>query len=119
VTGPESAGMVESGTQVATPSQEVQRLEFPLQEAANAGLSTPAYSNPFAPAHPAMCTPPGLGAASGGFVGGSDIDVEETPRPISALDRRDVFEDQDPTPRRPPVRTADRDDSMSPFPGGI
>jgi serine/threonine-protein kinase RIM15 len=119
ITGPESAGTVEPGTQVVTPNQEIQRLEFPKFESPAAGLDMPTYSNPFAPAHPAMCTPPGLGTAAGALSGGSDIDVDETPRPISALERRDMFEDEDPTPRRPPVKTADRDDSMSPFPGGI
>jgi len=119
VTGPESAGIVESGTQVATPNQEMQRLEFSQLVSPAPGQDMPSYSNPFAPAHPAMCTPPGLGGAAGSLGGGSDIDVDETPRPISALDCRNVFEDEDPTPRRPPVKTADRDDSMSPFPGGI
>ncbi|EAQ89362.1 hypothetical protein CHGG_05981 [Chaetomium globosum CBS 148.51] len=119
VTGPESAGIVEPSTQVATPNQEIQRLEFPQLDSLPSSLDPPAYSNPFTPAHPAMCTPPGVGGAAAEFGSGSDIDVEETPRPISALDRRGPFEDEDPTPRRPPVSTADRDDSMSPFPGGI
>jgi len=45
---------------------------------------------------------------------------EVTPRPpaVTTLVQGD-FVDDDPTPRRPPVRTVDRDNDMSPFPGAI
>jgi serine/threonine-protein kinase RIM15 len=109
-----AASTAEPATQVVTPNQEVQRLEFPpLDEADSGSAATPAGVMTRTP-------PGGLGDAGGFFGGGkSDSDVEETPRPTSALQRAVFVEDEDPTPRRPPVRTADRDETMSPFPGGI
>ncbi|KAJ4290110.1 rim15, signal transduction response regulator [Collariella sp. IMI 366227] len=41
------------------------------------------------------------------------VDVDETPRPTSVV----MLEDEDPTPRRPPVRVEEREETMSPFPG--
>jgi serine/threonine-protein kinase RIM15 len=129
VAGSESAtSTVEPATQVVTPNREVGELEFPpeLEEEEEAGAepATPAYDNtPVAggqgqQGHPhsiAMRTPPGFE----GGVFGKHRDVDETPRPNPGMERGGMYEDPDPTPRRPPVRTADRDDTMSPFPGGI
>ncbi|KAL1841377.1 hypothetical protein VTJ49DRAFT_7107 [Mycothermus thermophilus] len=56
------------------------------------------------------------------------VDADETPRPGSTVatasgdqttpGASDTFEDEDPTPKRPPVRMEERDESVSPFEGG-
>jgi serine/threonine-protein kinase RIM15 len=112
ITGSESVSTLEPVTQVVTPIQEVQ-VEFPKLSSISFPV-TPTYSTSVedpGQGQPAMCTPPGLEA---GDFDKPAIDVAETPRPNPA-----VFVDEDPTPRRPPVRVAERDDTMSPFPGGI
>ncbi|KAK4247413.1 hypothetical protein C7999DRAFT_32189 [Corynascus novoguineensis] len=116
--GSESASTIEPATQVVTPNQEVQQPEFPRLETSALDPGTPAYSPLKEMRADAMRTPPGLEGGKCGSDDNGDIDVEETPRPSSALGRA-VYEDEDPTPRRPPVRTADRDESVSPFPGAI
>jgi len=113
----EGASTIEPATQVVTPIQEMHRLEFP-QLGTAADSSTPAYSPVDDLRADTFCTPPSLGAAAGELSNKAGVDAEETPRPSSALERA-VYVDEDPTPRRPPVRTADRDETMSPFPGGI
>lgn len=125
VAAPDSAG---------TPVQELQTLEFPaLGDAAAGPPLTPGFGPPHSSTatghHPKaaaaiLCTPPGpvfgKSAAPAADAAVDDDDVEETPRPTSAaVEHRMFFEDVDPTPRRPPVRTADRDANVSPFPGGI
>ena len=125
VAAPDSAG---------TPVQELQTLEFPaLGDAAAGPPLTPGFGPPHSSTatvhHPKaaaaiLCTPPGpvfgKSAAPAADAAVDDDDVEETPRPTSAAaEHRMFFEDVDPTPRRPPVRTADRDANVSPFPGRI
>ncbi|KAK4127056.1 hypothetical protein N657DRAFT_677743 [Parathielavia appendiculata] len=123
VAGSEDASTVEPATQVVTPNQEVQ-MEFPHLEGTAATVSaTPAYDTHVSKgqgqqSHPIVTrTPPGLEAGALGRHG-IGADVDETPRLTPVLGRDEVG-DPDPTPRRPPVRTADRDDTMSPFPEGI
>ncbi|KAK4240333.1 hypothetical protein C8A03DRAFT_31559 [Achaetomium macrosporum] len=112
--GSEVASTLEPVTQVVTPNQEL-RLDFPEQEPTVDPVTpaphTIAETQGQAPA--VVRTPPELEAGAS-----PDGDVDETPRPNSSLGRNPM-EDEDPTPRRPPVRTAERDDTMSPFPGGI
>ena len=125
VAAPDSAG---------TPVQELQTLEFPaLGDAAAGPPLTPGFGPPHSSTatghHPKaaaalLCTPPGpvfgKSAAPAADAAVDDDDVEETPRPTSAaVEHRMFFEDVDPTPRRPPVRTGDRDANVSPFPGRI
>ncbi len=119
VAAPDSA---DPATQVTTPAHEPQTIEFPA-------LEDPPLTPGFPPAHSAaghhhhhhgkpLFTPPGPVFGKSAAV--VDEDVEETPRPTSAaVERGMFFEDVEPTPRRKPVRTADRDASVSPFPGGI
>ncbi|KAL2153872.1 hypothetical protein VTH82DRAFT_2548 [Thermothelomyces myriococcoides] len=117
--GSESTSTVEPATQVVTPNQEVQQLEFPEIGASAPGPETPACTTPLkeAPTDTAR-TPPGAGEGEGELDDNQVVDVEETPRPTSALEKP-PFEDEDPTPRRPPVSTTSREDTVSPFPGTI
>ncbi len=125
VAAPDSASTAEPATQVGTPAQELQTFEFPA-------LEDPPLTPGFGPAHSSIAaghhstkvlfTPPGpvfsKSAATAAAI--VDEDVEETPRPTSAAVEHGIFfEDAEPTPRRQPVRTADRDENVSPFPGGI
>jgi serine/threonine-protein kinase RIM15 len=108
--GSESASTVEPATQVVTPNHDV-GFEFPNYEA-------PAEEGQGEKVLAVMGTPPGLEAGDHGKLGPGD--VEETPRPTSSRGAANmIVEDEDPTPRRPPVGTTDRDDTMSPFPGRI
>ncbi|KAL2261948.1 hypothetical protein VTK26DRAFT_2930 [Humicola hyalothermophila] len=80
-----------------------------------------------------LCTPPRPHSGGGACANAASGDVErpgveeesvgETPRPIASPAFAglglDVAEDWDPTPRRPPAKATDRDETISPFPGGI
>jgi serine/threonine-protein kinase RIM15 len=118
LTGSECASTVEPATQVVTPNQEVQ-LSFPEPDPMVYPVTHPVTPAPHTVAEnqgqtPAVVrTPPELETGTS-----HDVDVDETPRPSSSLGRNPI-EDEDPTPRRPPAKTADRDDTISPLPGGI
>ncbi|KAK4142593.1 uncharacterized protein C8A04DRAFT_13090 [Dichotomopilus funicola] len=111
-------------TQVATPKQELPQPSF-----TSALTTTPAaVSGGGLGALPTtLSTPPGHGNSSSREAQAAsaraeiDGDADETPRPASSVAGRAgvLLEDEDPTPRRPPVRTVDRDEAMSPFPGAI
>ncbi|KAL2182899.1 hypothetical protein L209DRAFT_746686 [Thermothelomyces heterothallicus CBS 203.75] len=116
--GSESASTAEPATQVVTPNQEVQQPEFPKIEASSPGSETPAYTPPKETRADAVRTPPSVGEGEGELDDKAVVDVEETPRPTSSLGKA-PFEDEDPTPRRPPVKVTDREESVSPFPGAI
>ena len=128
--GSESASTIEPASMVATPScceAGEGRLEFPGFEVGEEeipvtpGLGGEKGEEEAAAAHIQIVStppppPPGLGLEKGAAY----VDVEETPRPSSSLaGRGTVFVDEDPTPRRPPVRMMSRDETMSPFPGQI
>ncbi|KAL2160937.1 hypothetical protein VTH06DRAFT_8649 [Thermothelomyces fergusii] len=114
----ESASTVEPATQVVTPNQEMQQPEFPEIEAPVTGPETPAHAPPKETPADTLRTPPGVGEGEGEPDDKPVVDVEETPRPTSAMGKAS-FEDEDPTPRRPPVMPTDREESVSPFPGAI
>lgn len=140
---PGSSEGVEVPTQVVTtPSLEAESLDFLSPTATVAGREGEARGVSDVPATPAAAvvettpapvpgvspaiftTPPGPslgGAAYGKTAADLQEEVEETPRPSasSASALMGLAEDPDPTPRRPPVRTTDRDETVSPFPGGI
>ncbi|GAB1311435.1 rim15, signal transduction response regulator [Madurella fahalii] len=99
ICGSESTSTVEPTTQVVTPNQEL-GFEFPIYEAP-ADPTTPSLNVAVerqgeAVAAGTISTPPGLETGDRDMTNVGD--VEETPRPTS---------------------TADRDDTMSPFPGQI
>lgn len=113
IAGSEGTSTVGPTTQVVTPNYEVQ-LEFPALGAV-ADPATPALHASAGVQGQVMYTPPEVEVGQSGKLG---VDVEQTPRPNQVVDRP-VSEDEDPTPRRPPVKAVDRDESMSPFPGAI
>ncbi|KAK1758270.1 Serine/threonine-protein kinase cek1 [Echria macrotheca] len=103
---------VEPITQVVTPNQDL-KLEFPRPISTTGPVTPPlVVSEEGVDAAVILSTPPETGLG----VLGDSMDVDETPRPTSALGRGQV-EDEEPTPR-PPVKSAGRD-IVSPFPGAI
>ncbi|KAL2024194.1 hypothetical protein VTK56DRAFT_9350 [Thermocarpiscus australiensis] len=114
VAGSESTSTLEPVTQVATPSHELQAgfpRPPPTSDPVTPCLIVEAEGRPAA----VISTPP---APEAGTSDKLSVDPEETPRP-SPCQGRDTADDEDPTPRRPPVRPSDNDVAVSPFPGCV
>ncbi|KAK3938049.1 Serine/threonine-protein kinase cek1 [Diplogelasinospora grovesii] len=105
-----STSTAEPTTQVVTPNREMQ-MDFPGFATTPDPMTPPPLPLPQADEEEAdatviICTPPVDDDKS-------SFDVDETPRPTSAQERRDAVADEEPTPRAPIKTSADRRMAMS------